>query len=367
MSNQPFGFGRIFIVGLALFSMFFGSGNLVFPLDVGAESGSQVWIGSLGFLLTAVVLPFMGVLTVVAYQGSYERFFGVFGARLGAVFTGILLLCWIPFGSAPRCLTLAHASLESYFPDLSLPLFAVIYSVVVAILSLDKGWILDLLGGVLTPALLLSLGALFAVGYFKSGDVLVGAGQPDLVFYNGLVEGYYTMDLVASFFFAANILGLLASSSGEISRRELRCLLKGGIVGMTVLALVYLGLTWVASQFAQELAGVPKAALLPSLSRLLFGNQLAIIMAIVVSLSCLTTSVALVSVFTEYLHRDIFKYRLNRPLCLFSTLFLIGGLSMVGFDKIAAASGAIFEVIYPVLIVFMVAAVLKRLYTRLYI
>ncbi|MCB9229710.1 MAG: branched-chain amino acid transport system II carrier protein, partial [Deltaproteobacteria bacterium] len=95
------------IVGLALFSMFFGSGNLIFPLDVGRVAGGQFLWGALGFILTAVLVPFMGVVAMVVYNGDYQKFFAFSGKKTGFILTLILLSFWIPFGSGPRCITLS--------------------------------------------------------------------------------------------------------------------------------------------------------------------------------------------------------------------------------------------------------------------
>lgn len=122
------------IIGMALFAMFFGSGNLIYPLFIGTES-QTAWLSStLGFLIAAVLLPFFGVIAMVLYKGNYDNFFQTIGKKNGFILSLVLLTVWIPLGSAPRCMTLAYASMESYFSFMPpLWLFCIIYSILVFI------------------------------------------------------------------------------------------------------------------------------------------------------------------------------------------------------------------------------------------
>src|ERR1700733_7287446 len=97
----------ILIIGMALFSMFFGSGNLIFPLHIGTLA-REAWIpAAAGFLVSAVLLPFVGAIAMVLYRGNYSDFFDTIGRRWGFLLSTILLTVWIPLGSAPRCMTLS--------------------------------------------------------------------------------------------------------------------------------------------------------------------------------------------------------------------------------------------------------------------
>jgi LIVCS family branched-chain amino acid:cation transporter len=105
------------IIGMALFAMFFGSGNLIYPLYIGTEAETSWVSATLGFLIAAVLLPFLGVIAMVLYRGSYDEFFNSIGKKMGFILSLILLTVWIPLGSAPRCMTLAYASIDSYFAN----------------------------------------------------------------------------------------------------------------------------------------------------------------------------------------------------------------------------------------------------------
>src|SRR5262245_8338583 len=100
----------IISTGFALFSMFFGSGNLVFPLVVGKESGGHYLLATLGIFLTGVVVPFLGVIAMMLYKGDNQKFFGSMGKPATFWFPLIALSLMGPFGVLARCITVAHGS-----------------------------------------------------------------------------------------------------------------------------------------------------------------------------------------------------------------------------------------------------------------
>ena len=138
------------MIGLALFSMFFGSGNLTFPLYIGQTAHSQWVKGLIGFLLSAVLLPFLGVLAMVIKKSNIKDFF-----KNSKFLIPILLTTWIPLGSGPRCISVAYAGVNIYFPNFPLWLFGIFYSILIFLFIKNKKKLLDLLGYVLTPLLLL--------------------------------------------------------------------------------------------------------------------------------------------------------------------------------------------------------------------
>jgi len=203
---------KALVIGLALFSMFFGSGNLIFPLAVGRVSGEQFLAGAAGFILTAVLVPFLGVVAMVVFDGDYRKFFSFLGAKTGFLFTLILLTFWIPFGSGPRCVTLSYASVAPFLGGVPLWLFGLFYTCLVYALSYKKNRFIDILGSVLTPSLLVCLGILVYKGASLATQMPPSEVGGEQSFLNGLLEGYNTMDLIASFFFSSTITKLRKTS-----------------------------------------------------------------------------------------------------------------------------------------------------------
>lgn len=346
------------VIGLALFSMFFGSGNLIFPLAVGQYAQENYLPATLGFCITAVLIPFMGVIAMVMYHGHYRNFFGVFGKPVGFILALALLIFWIPLGSGPRCITLAYGAVQHYFVSIPLWLFSIIYTGIVYAITCRKNRIIGLLGRFLTPVLLLILAIVFTIGAYTS----IGFGATEhtamQAFGEGLAEGYNTQDLIAAFFFSASIIGILThrgeSDALRDDRPALRLALRASVIGIIILGVVYLGLLYLGAVHASALEGLSKDLLLPTLVRMLLGDQLGFFAAIAIALACMTTSVALALVFTDFLRFSVFREKVSHSVTLAITCAITYGMSLIGFARISAILSTAMEYMYPFLIVMII-------------
>ena len=341
---------RPLIVGLALFSMFFGSGNLVFPLVVGTVAQSESTWASLGFLLTGVALPFLGIFAMLRFDGQVRDFFRcVLGKRLGFLACLLLLAIWIPLGSAPRCITVSYAAIKQLLPNLPLWLFSLGACAAIYPVCLNRSRMLDLLGYFLTPVLLTCLAVILVMGLLGEPGPLLTSDLAGSQLWMAMKEGYNTMDLIASIFFSAVI---IAKFKGK--GRDHRALAwKSSVIGAGLLALVYLGFITVAASQAAYLEGMPREELILHLATRFLGTQLAIIPIVAVALSCITTAIALVFIFSEFLSEEALPKYLSMPQATALTLLMTYGLSILGFDGIAKVVGPMLQVAYPFLIALM--------------
>jgi branched-chain amino acid:cation transporter, LIVCS family len=349
-----------FIIGLALFSMFFGSGNLIFPLIIGRDNAGSSLFASSGFMLTAVVLPFLGVLTMVVYKGNYASFFEILGKRAGFVFALLLLTVWIPLGSGPRCITLAYASFSQYVTLPSLAVFSALYCVAVFFIMYHETKILSILGYILTPFLLVCLAIIIFRGMNSPAEVSELSSQRPFV--GGLCAGYNTMDLIASFFFSSSIISMIKAKDSCI-HFAVKVVLQASVIGMILLATVYMGLIMLASYHAESLIAVPNDQLLAHLSKLLLGPYAGVVAAGAISLACFTTSVALTVVYANFI-RDIFgRYSLQQRHAVIITVGISFGMSILGFEGITAFTTPLLGVLYPALIILIAARVVQKCYS----
>lgn len=196
--------------GLAIFSMFFGAANLMYPVITGLNSGDKFFWGLLGFLATAVLLPFVGLVAVILFNGSYHAFFD----RLGKVPSFLMIaFCMAVIGpliAMSRCITLSHIMLLPFIPPISLPLFSLIACILIFAATYKESKVIDLLGHVISPLLLLSLGIILVKGIATAEKVF----QPTTastwdVFYQQALLGYAHLDLLGGIFFASIVLTLL--------------------------------------------------------------------------------------------------------------------------------------------------------------
>ena len=346
------------IIGLALFSMFFGSGNLIYPLFVGQVSGDEMLTTALGFLCTAVLLPFLGVLAMVEYQGSYTKFFECLGGKLGFLLTLMLLTVWIPLGSGPRCMTLAYASISTFIPVPGVLVFGVIYSFFVLMVLYRESRMYQILGYVLTPALLTCLGFIILSGWWSGSYVEPTDLSPGEGFLLGLKEGYNTMDMIAAFFFSASTIHVLSrheDQSSSLVRTFRACSL-----GMVLLAAVYLGMIFLAHFQAHLLIDVPKDRLLAHLAKALLGDTLGGVAALAITLACFTTSVALTVVYAEFLQTAVFGEKGGYHIAVMCTLGISLVMSIFGLEGITFITAPALQVMYPILLVLIIFNLVRR-------
>lgn len=341
------------VVGMALFAMFFGAGNLIFPLYLGQVAKEQWVSAAAGFFLTAVALPLSAVFAMVIYKGNYSNFFSVLGKTPGLLVSLMLLTVWIPFGSGPRCATLAYASLLPYMENPpSVWLFNFAYCGGIFWLVFKKNRLLDVLGYVLTPILLGCLALIIFLGV-SSAELTPNWDIQTGVLFRGLREGYNTMDLIAAFFFSASVIDILRRSSNDESA-SLKTTLKASFVGAALLAVVYFGLICLSVSHLDSLQGVPKDQLLVQIAKKVLGPQLGIIASISVFLACFTTSVALSSVFTDFLTDKIFKNSQKYVVALVVTQIITFCMSITGLEGITFVTEPILQILYPLLLILII-------------
>jgi len=341
------------VVGLALFSMFFGAGNLIFPLFVGQLAQGQWMTVAFGFLLTAVVVPFFGVIAMVVFRGNFTEFFSCFGRVPGFLLTLLLLTVWIPLGSAPRCITLAYASLTAHFPA-SPPMwmFSLGYCLCVSLVIYKKNRMLEILGRFLTPLLLCCLALIIFMGLQLPSNLAHSSFSHTELFSRGLKEGYNTMDLIASFFFSASIIDILRKSSHD-ENASLKKALKASAIGILILGAVYIGMISLAALHTVSLQGVPKDQLLVHIAKTVLGSHLGVIAALAIFLACFTTSVALVSVYADFISEKVFRSPAKYTLAIILTQIVSFGMSIFGLQGITFVTEPILQIFYPLLIVLI--------------
>jgi len=359
----------IIATGLAMFSMFFGAGNIVFPLAVGKYAQDQNFYAIIGLLITAVGVPFLGLIAMTLYNGNYVHFFERIGKVPGFLVALIIMGLIGPFGATPRLLTVSYSTIEIYFPNLDLYWFSICSCILIFLLTFRKNRILDILGYVLTPLLLLSLAIIIVKGIWFASTLPASTNQPLDIFMMGLHEGYQTMDLPGAFFFSSIVLACLEgvdtsheTPGGKNYRKIISMTLNAGAIGMSLLALTYIGFSYVAAYHSPALEGISKDRILANLALEILGPSASMVAIAAVALACLTTAIALVAVFTEFLHFDIFRKKIGYIPSLIATLVLTFFISTWGFEGIAKILTPALLISYPALIVLSIMNLLHKLY-----
>lgn len=340
-------------VGLAMFSMFFGAGNVVFPLAVGQYAGDKNLFAIIGLIITAAIMPIIGVIAMILFDGNHKNFFGRLGKAPGFLLA-LLIICLLgPLGSTPRCIALSYTTLTSAHLVLSPILFSLAACIIVYIFSVKKHHILTWLAWVLTPLLLTSLIVIIMIGIFTPHAIATTDHTNFAVFLHGLKEGYNTMDLLAAFFFSSTILNILkskCSAKENETKSYASTALKASLIGAALLIIVYIGFSYLASLHSYYLSSHQKGELLAAIIMNIAGPYAGWLVCITVVLACLTTAIALISAFTDFIHREVFKESVSYRSILIVSLAITFFISTFEFTGISQFLGPILQICYPALI-----------------
>lgn len=351
-------------LGFALFSMFFGAGNVVFPLVVGKATGEYIVYALAGLFITAVLIPFTGLYAATLLDGSHRKFFSPLGKWGGLIVAAIILGLLGPFGVIPRCVTLSQATFQLYFPMNSV-LFNFISCALVFIFTLRLSSIVSILGNILTPALIAVLGCIIFIGLYTVPEATtLPTVTPSQAFGLGVTEGYQTMDLLAALFFASFITGWMRKHiSPEATHAEIQhwklCSFKAISLAAALIAAVYVGFGLLASRFGYILEGVPQAELLGAIAGEVLGSSAGLIVCLAVCLACITTAISLAAIFAHFLSEDLTGGKISYTVALAITVGVTFGFTLLDFNGIVGFLGPILSVIYPGLIALTVYNLIK--------
>jgi len=355
----------VLVYGFAIFAMFFGSGNLVFPLQIGSIGGGNWVFGFAGLLLTGIFLPLMGLFVIKLYQGNYLSFFGEAG-KVAQVFLPLIMLSLLgSFGVVPRCITVAYGSLKFLYPQVSLTLFSLFFCFITFFFCLNDKLMVKVLGKWMSPILLGTLIALIAIAVFKAPATATQM-IANKAFTNGFLTGYQTMDLFAAFFFSSLIFQQIQQERPNATPHEIvRFAIKPSILGALLLAIIYSGLVYLGAHYSFLIENVAPELMLPAIAANAMGGKATLFMAITMFFSCLTTAVALNNLFARYLCKATRCNENKFYIFLLLTTGVSFIISLLDFKGIAAFLAPILQLTYPAIIALTVMCIFLRGQQRL--
>ncbi|MBX9977427.1 MAG: branched-chain amino acid transport system II carrier protein [Alphaproteobacteria bacterium] len=367
----------IFTYGFALFAMFFGSGNLVFPLQIGQSSSMYWFLGFLGLILTGILLPFLGLFVIKLHRGNYHSFFKEAGPLAGIVLPLFTLSLLGSFGVVPRCITVAFGGVSEIFPGLPLFLFSLIFCALTFFLCLKDTFMVKIIGTWMSPILLLTLSVLIMIGIYEAPAIIPSALPHGCeAFSNGFLTGYQTMDLFAAFFFSALIFAQIQKAMDTDDHKAvIRFAIKPSMIGAGLLALIYLGFVFLGAHYTDLIQGVTPESMLPTIAHHAMGHYASIFLGIAILFSCLTTAVALNNIYARYL-TSLFvgeKAGENKgskeQKCFIFTLLATTStsftLSLLDFKGIAAFLAPALEMSYPGIIALTILSIALKGHEKL--
>ncbi len=354
----------ILIIGFALFSMFFGAGNLIFPPFIGVTSGSDWLISFLGFVLADVGIILLSI-NAVAKAGSYQGVVGKMGKKLGIGLEVIMMLCLGPILVIPRtAATTFEMSIMPLFDSFSPVLFSVVFFAITFILTIKPTKVMDVIGKFLTPVLLIALAMLIGKGILSPIGELNTNINSEGLFVNGITQGYQTMDALGVGGVTALIMTSLISKGYKDKKENAKLAVKAAAIAGIGLVLVYGGLAYLGATASTIYDGnISQTLLLVNITRDLLGNTGIVLLGIIVAFACLTTAIGLTSVTAKYfeeLTNKKLKYsKLVTIICIFSAI-----ASNLGVDKIISIAIPILTIIYPVSILLVIMSTFDKVFAN---
>lgn len=361
--NEKLSFRQTLLIGSLLFGLFFGAGNLIFPVYMGQLAGNNMVQATIGFLITGVTLPILGVVaSAISRSESLYEMAKPVSPLYSVLFTCALYLTIGPLFAIPRTATVAFevgltSFVEAEYLKIGLLIFSLFFFALTLYFSLKPGRILDWVGKYLTPAFVLLLSIIIIATIVQPmgqiSEVIPQGAYQDRAFFTGFLEGYHTMDALASLAFAIVIISNIERLGIMNPKRKAIESLKAGIIcligmGAIYSALVYMGTTSLGSVSQGANGGV----ILSLVSQHYFGFAGQVLLALIVFVACLKTAIGLITscaqMFSEMFPNSI-SY--NKYAVVFTLTSLV--IANFGLEAIIQLSLPVLMFLYPLAIVLI--------------
>jgi LIVCS family branched-chain amino acid:cation transporter len=352
-------------LGFMTFALFLGAGNIIFPPSAGMAAGENLWRAALGFLLTGVGLPLLTVVALAQVGGGMQRLTAPLGKGAGTLFAVAVYLAIGPLFATPRTAVVSFEMGVAPFTGdqgSALLLYSLVYFAAVLFLALNPGQLVDRIGKFITPLLLAGLLVLGGAALFvPAGDVGATAESYRVApFVQGFLQGYLTMDTLGALVFGIVIATAIRDRGVTDSRLITRYSVAAGAIAAVGLSLVYLALFYLGAT-SQGIAADAQTGgqILTTYVQHTFGTAGSLLLAVVITLACLTTAVGLLTACGEFFSDLLpFSYRtLVIALGMFSLLVANQGLS-----QLISVSVPVLVGLYPLAIVLVGLSLLTPLW-----
>ncbi|PGS79343.1 branched-chain amino acid transport system II carrier protein [Bacillus thuringiensis] len=357
MTNKV-SFSYILMLGFMLFALFFGAGNLIFPPMLGQMAGNNVWLANAGFLVTGVGLP---LLAITAFVFSGKSDIQSLASRVhplfGIVFTTVLYLAIGPFFAIPRSGNVSfEIGIKPFVSNGASPtiltIFTVVFFAVACLLSLNPSRIINIVGKFLTPIKLTFIGLLVVVSVVKPMGKLQSPSEgynTSYVFFKGFQEGYLTLDALVAFVFGMIIVNAIKDRGATTKKQLMTICAKATAIATTLLVSIYTALSYMGASSVEKLGHLNNGAeILAKVSNYYFGSYGAILLGLLITVACLTTSVGLIISCATFFHGLFPKVSYRKIaiiLSIFSTL-----VANIGLTQLIKISVPVLMALYPMVI-----------------
>lgn len=350
------------IIASLLFGLFFGAGNLIFPVHLGQMAGHNWLPATIGFLSTSMVLPLLAILAISKTNSSGVAGIGRnFGPKFAVLFMIMVQLTIGPLYAAPRVATVSFAvGIEPLLPfqnsHLSLFIYSLIFFALAFYFAYQESTIIDTVGKIMNPMFLVLLAVVFILAFtMPMGDPakqVADVSYSTNTYFKGFLEGYNTLDMIAGLVFGGTIINAVRELGFKKEKEVDRITSKAGIITMSVTGLIYIGLILMGTMSLGKVAPSSEGgtALVQIVAHYL-GRPGQVILAAIMILACLTTAIGLLTSFAEDMYAAFPKVKYGVWLSITTVFsFLIAN---VGLDQLIKWSIPVLMFLYPIAIVLI--------------
>lgn len=361
---------QMIAIASMLFGMFFGAGNLIFPIHMGQIAGSNMYPAIIGFIITGVTLPLLGIaaMGISKSEGLFDLSSKV-GKGYAFFFTCALYLTIGPFFAIPRCAGTSYTvGLAPIFGDSKIPLliFSVLFFGIVLLFSLKPNGILTWIGKILNPLFLILLAVLVVASFVKPmGNVssaVVDATYNTKPFFSGFLEGYNTMDALAALAFGIVVIEVIRREGITEPNAVASNTVKAGIFSCIFMGVIYFLTTVMGAKSTGVLEVSDNGGTtFYELATHYFGKGGSIILALMITLACLKTAIALVQSCSETFEHMFAKGPKYNVWAIIFTIVSFG-FANLGLNSIIAYSIPILMFLYPLAITLILVSLFGKFF-----
>lgn len=372
--KQSLSMQELICISSMLFGLFFGAGNLIFPVHLGQMAGSSVWEAALGFIITGVGIPILGVAAIgITRSNGLQDLANKVGTKYSIFFTCLLYLTIGPFFAIPRCATVPFAmGIAPMLPGsetMSLGIFTLLFFLLVLFFSLKPQGILTWVGKILNPVFLVFLSILFAVAFTNPMSADISSIVPDESYTTGVIakgflEGYNTMDAMASLAFGIIIVQAVRSFGIKDGASIARNTVFAGIFSGAVMAFIYLliMLMGAMSRGCFQISENGSIAL-AQIAGHYFGTVGTLFLACIATFACLKTAIGLITSCSASFE-EMFPQGPGYRLWAIIFVLISFGIANIGLTAIISYSIPVLMFLYPLSITLIATALLGNLFAH---
>ncbi|MFD6441894.1 branched-chain amino acid transport system II carrier protein [Peribacillus sp. NPDC060186] len=350
-------FSQVLSIGLMLFAMFLGAGNVIFAPMLGQQAGTNTWIAMGGFLITGVGLVLLAIVALTRGGGTVEKLAGRVHPRFATIFSILLFLTLGPIYVIPRTTSVVYEIglnplIQSVANErLYLLVFSVFFILLTILLSWDTTKLVDNLGKIITPIFSILLAILIIKSFITPMGKIGAPGEEylDGVFLKGFTQGYYTMDVLAAFIFGGIFIKSISSLGIKSEKEVSKLFIKSGIITIIGLIALQVSMAWMGASSVDAIGLKENGGeVLAESAIALFGKYGIYIIGTIIFLTGITTNVACLSAVSEYFERIVPSVSYKKWIVAFSIIGTI--ITNFGLNTVLTLASPILLLLYPLAI-----------------